>query len=136
MSQIFQVGNIMDQKLSHVVKEKLLLKELSKKGAATANEVIDTIFNREVRVGAAFVIGRGWRFYVHLNKHFSVLKKNGYIVDKGKRLGPTGRMEKVWVLTHKSLTKYFPKAQNRKDIKLRVKMSLSKLKRSAKKAKR
>lgn len=126
----------MDIKLTAAEKEKLLLRELSKKGAATANEIIDTIFHRDIRLSYGRPVERGWRFYVHLNKHFSNLKRGGLIVHKSMKPGPTGRMEKVWILSPRSIKKHFDKIDKKKNIKELVKKSLNRIKINFKKSKR
>lgn len=58
----------------------------------TANEVISEIFYNDLRKGSEYIIKeRGWKFYVHLNKLFSPLEKEGYIEHVGERGG-----EKLW----------------------------------------
>ncbi|GAB4419107.1 MAG: hypothetical protein OHK0056_29040 [Bacteriovoracaceae bacterium] len=123
----------MEFKISHEQKEKMILKELAKKGAATANEIIDTLFRRDLRKGSKYTTERGWRFYVHLNKHYSVLQKRGMIKNRGFKKGPSGKLEKIWVLSPKSIDKYFPDITKKKDIKLRIKNSVKKLREKTKK---
>ncbi|EQC45061.1 hypothetical protein M899_0561 [Bacteriovorax sp. BSW11_IV] len=124
----------MDKVLKQEDKEKLILRALAKAGAATANELIDSFFKKDVRKGYHHAVLRGWRFYVHLNKHYSVLEKRGLIICKGLKLGPTGKMEKIWVLSNKSLKKHFPDKVKKNDVKLRIKMSIKKIRDNAKKS--
>jgi len=122
-----------DIKLSQEAKEKMILRELSKKGTATANEIIDSFFKRDIRKGYEHAILKGWRFYVHLNKHYSVLKRRGLILHKGYKIGPSGKKEKIWCLSAKSINKYFPDKQRKKNVKLKIKMSVKKLREKIKK---
>lgn len=73
----------------------LILQQLAK-GAQTANECIGAIFHRELENGISST--RNWRFYVHLNKLFAVLQKEGQIAPVDVKMGPTRRLEKVWDL--------------------------------------
>lgn len=68
----------------------LIVRQL--KNPKTANEVITEIFNNDLRKGSEFIIKeRGWKFYVHLNKFFSPLEKEGFITQVGQKKG-----EKLW----------------------------------------
>lgn len=115
-------------------KRKLLMSELTKRGASTANEIIDLIFSRDVKKGYDFVVGRGWRFYVHLNKHFSEFEEEGLVTHKGNTKGPTGKFEKIWVPTKKAL-KLFGIIRKEGKIKDKIKQSLLKYKLKRKKGK-
>jgi hypothetical protein len=114
-------------------KEQLLLSELSKFGAATANEVIDNIFKRDLRKGHKVVIQKGWQFYQHLNKHFTDLEKAGLISARTKKRGPTNRWEKVWAPTSKSFKLFFKSEKTKINIKEKIKESLQRLKSKRKK---
>lgn len=61
---------------------------------ATTNEVIDSIFTRDLYEGN--VLARGWRFYVHLNKQTTVLESHKLIEHCGEKVGKLGKLEKVW----------------------------------------
>lgn len=77
-----------------------ILSKLKKK-PMTANEVIDSLYNDDIRNnGIEFLVtNRGWRYYVHLNKLFAPLERDYVIMFTGEyRLGETGKMEKVWKL--------------------------------------
>lgn len=126
----------MDIKFTHEQKEKLILRSLGKQGAATANEIIDSYFKKDARKGYKHVVSKGWRFYVHLNKHYSVLESRGLILNKGKKKGPSGRMEKVWVLSAKAIKKYYPNNKRKSNIKLRIKQSVKRIREEAKKSKK
>jgi len=76
------------------IKKKLLIKEFKK--PSTANEAIDRIFKRDTKKGADFVIDRGWRFYVHLNKMISPMAVNRDLKLVSLRMGESGKLEKVW----------------------------------------
>lgn len=77
-----------------VNKRDLILKTLQNK-ELTANEVIERVFKKDVRNGEA--ISRGWRFYVHMNKLFAPMKREGLINQVGEK-SVNGRSEKVWRL--------------------------------------
>lgn len=72
----------------------LILRKLQK-SSKTSNEVIESIWKDDLRTGK--VHSRNWRFYVHLNKLFAKLSRDGHIeeLDNTKK-GPTGRNEKIW----------------------------------------
>lgn len=73
------------------MKKDLITKQLSK--SRTANEVIQNIFNNDMKKGSRFVATkRGWKFYVHLNKYFSNMEKAGVIRQTGLKNG-----EKLWL---------------------------------------
>jgi hypothetical protein len=39
----------------------------------------------------------GWRYYVHLNKHFAPMERDGLIEQTGEEvMGEFGKMEKLW----------------------------------------
>lgn len=65
-------------------KRKNLLLSVLKRGPRTANETIEMIYRRNSRLG--------WKFYLHLNKLFSPLEKEGKIKNTGKNSDG----EKVW----------------------------------------
>ena len=116
-----------DEKISQEEKEEMILRELAKKGSATANQIIDAFYRRDIRKGYEYAVKKGWRFYVHLNKHYSVLEDRGMIIHKGYIKGPSGRKEKVWSLSAKSINKYFPSQKRKNNVKLKIKLSLKKL---------
>lgn len=122
-----------DIRLSQEQKEKMILRELAKKGAATTNEVIDTFFKRDIKKGYEYALEKGWRFYVHLNKHYSVLEERGLILHKGYKVGASGKKEKVWSLSAKSINKYFADKIKKNDVKLKIKISIKKLREKNKK---
>ena len=64
----------------------------------TANETIDRIFEDDLTHGLVNAVDRGWKFYVHLNKLFTVMERQGRIKHIGEKIGPTQRKEKVWEL--------------------------------------
>ncbi len=121
--------------LNKEAKRKLLFTELIKRGASTANEIIDIQFNRDVRKGPDFVIQRGWRFYVHLNKHFADFEDEGLAYVRGKTKGPTGKDEKIWVPTKKGLIAFGVSEVKKGRIKTLVKNSLLKYRLNRKKGK-
>jgi len=83
---------------THTIREELILGELRRK-PKTANEVIDSIFKKDLKKGASFVLrSRHWKFYTHLNKLFSPLMIKGIIAVSGSKIGPTGKDEKIWRL--------------------------------------
>lgn len=64
------------------------------KNARTANQAIERIFASDMKKGPTFVISsRGWKFYVHLNKLFAPLEREGRIKQIGECDG-----EKLWVI--------------------------------------
>ena len=74
----------------------LILHHLDK--PRTANEVIDRIFCNDLKKGNTFIIsGRGWKFYVHLNKFFSPMEKEGKIQCIGNK-----DREKLWISPSKA----------------------------------
>lgn len=109
-------------------KEKLLLMELAKFGAATANEVIDRIFRRDLQKGYVHPVSKGWRFYVHLNKHFVTLKRNGMIKQRGFKKGESNIYEKVWIPTPKTLKLYYKAPKAMIDVKDKIKSSIARMK--------
>lgn len=60
----------------------------------TANEVIEVLFKSDVITG--MIKKRTWKYYVHLNKLFAPMEKDGLIMEVGTKLGPTNRVEKIW----------------------------------------
>lgn len=68
------------------------------KKEATANELIDSLYWEDLyELGIQDRAALGWRYYVHLNKLFALLERDGEILFTGKeKLGESGRMEKVW----------------------------------------
>lgn len=70
---------------------------------ATANQVIDRIFNNDVyemKVGRLSPDDRDWSYYLKLNKLFAPLEKDGLIRFTGKTiLGKNKRKEKVWQIS-------------------------------------
>lgn len=76
-------------------KQDRILRQLSK--PQTANEIISTLFKRDVRSNSA--LSKGWRYYVHMNKLFAPLEREGLIKQCGTKIGETNREEKIWKLT-------------------------------------
>jgi len=76
----------------------LIEKQLVKYKKMTANECIDAIFKKDLTAGEVNTIDRGWQFYVHLNKQFAPMEKEGRIVHVDSKMGPSKRLEKVWSL--------------------------------------
>lgn len=70
----------------------LILKFLKK--PMTANECIQKIFENDIKNDRAK--DRSWKFYVHLNKLFAPLNRDGIIEKTGTKIGPTNREEKIW----------------------------------------
>lgn len=79
-----------------MIKFDLLLKEFERKKVCTTNEAIDEIYKRDLKKGPKFMLKRGWRFYVHLNKQTAVIERCGHIREVGTKVGVTGKPEKVW----------------------------------------
>lgn len=67
---------------------------------STANEIINSIYEDTIKVNSKKqLIEIGWRFFVHLNKFFSPMEKDGLIKFTGKyKKGELGKMEKIWRL--------------------------------------
>ena len=84
----------MSDKIYTTVKQRedLILATLKSK-EATVSEVIDTIWNNMDNDSRILV---GWRFFVHLNKLFTILEKKNKIACIGKKEGYMDRLEKVW----------------------------------------
>jgi len=76
----------------------LILVPVKKHEKLTANECIDIIFKEDLTAGLVNSVDRGWKFYLHLNKLFSSMEKEGVITQKGTKIGPSRREEKVWSL--------------------------------------
>lgn len=68
-----------------------LLAGFSKNTMKTVNQVIDSFFRSDIKKGLA--VGKGWRYYVHLNKLPAILQKEG----KLEYVGDTNDGEKLWV---------------------------------------
>jgi len=68
-----------------------LLKKLSK--PRTANEAIEILYQYDCK----WQDFKGWRYYVHLNKLLSPLERAGKIKQVGLKVGPTKRLEKLWL---------------------------------------
>ena len=63
------------------------------KKTCTINEALNFMWEIDLKEGFEFMKKRGWKYYVHMNKLFSVLLKNGDLNQVG--LCPkTG--EKLW----------------------------------------
>jgi hypothetical protein len=75
-----------------------IIKRLIKLKNATANQVIDSLYYDDLtKFGPDGMIEIGWRYYVHLNKFFAVLEREGYITFTGEQVtGELGKKEKVW----------------------------------------
>lgn len=73
-----------------------LLKREFKKKESTTNEAIERIYRRDLSKGKDFMLNRGWRFYVHLNKETAKLAADGVIEHIGYKVGKTKKIEKVW----------------------------------------
>jgi hypothetical protein len=73
------------------LRKKLIVQQL--KSPRTANEAISRIFANDLKKGANYVLERrGWKFYVHLNKFFAPLEREGKIKLVSVKGG-----EKLWV---------------------------------------
>ena len=81
------------ERTDNQINRKLILKYLRK--PRTANEVIEMIFKSDVRTNK--INDRSWKFYVHLNKLFFPMKKDGELKEVGTKIGPTNRTEKIWL---------------------------------------
>jgi len=73
--------------------QQLILKTMGHR-MMSANDVINTIFNKDLKRGTE---RGGWRFYVHLNKQFAPMERAGYIQQVGEKQGEF-RKEKVWMI--------------------------------------
>lgn len=71
-------------------RDQLIISNMSKTKMKTINEVIDTIYEKDVRAQ----VNRGWKFYVHLNKRWAPMSRDGRIVDTGN-VNAAG--EKLWL---------------------------------------
>lgn len=78
-------------KIESTKRKNLLLSKLDVQ-KRTANQIIEDIFQEDLSQGTRHVIDRGWKFYVHLNKLFSALEKEGRIIHTETNLDK----EKVW----------------------------------------
>jgi hypothetical protein len=107
----------------------LLLKELSHGRVRTANQVIEVIFRRDLSMGADFVIKRGWKFYVHLNKFFRQMEKENLIVHYDTVKGPTDRPEKRWKRVQLNIVKRIRKGTINKSL---IRDSIAKIKKKGK----
>lgn len=76
----------------------LIEKQLKKYRKMTANECLDAIFKKDLTEGLVNTVDRGWQFYLHLNKLFAPMEKEGRISQVGTKMGPSKRQEKVWEL--------------------------------------
>jgi len=76
----------------------LLKKPLKKYKKLTINESIDIIFKEDLTAGLVNTVDRGWQFYLHLNKLFAPMEKEGIIKQVGTKMGPSKKQEKVWSL--------------------------------------
>lgn len=74
----------------------LIEKQIKKYKKLTANECIDIIFKLDLTEGLVNTVDRGWQFYLHLNKLFSPMEKEGVIRQSGTKRGPSKRLEKIW----------------------------------------
>lgn len=70
----------------------LLLKQFKK--PRTANEAIERIWNTDMKAGVERP--RKWLFYTHLNKLPAPMEREGLIVLHGHKVGPSGKLEKIW----------------------------------------
>ena len=83
----------MNREQFKMYRRKLILKELKRQKLATANEVIGSIWKKDMKKGYAFCVEkRGWKFYVHLNKFFSPMTKEKLIRCRGMN----DKGEKLW----------------------------------------
>jgi hypothetical protein len=72
-------------------KKALIVKYMKK--PSTANEIISRIYSDDCERNIAFRRGRGWRFYVHLNKLFAPMSRDKIIKLEGEKDG-----EKLWMV--------------------------------------
>lgn len=88
------------RKIDNDLKNKIeLLSSFNILGKYTTNEAITNIYRQDLRKGHDFLVKKGWKHYVHLNKLTTVLEKENKIRQIGKIKGPTGKTEKVWTVT-------------------------------------
>jgi hypothetical protein len=73
-------------------RENLILATMKAKDM-TVSEIIDCIWDS---ITEQERIDVGWRFFVHLNKLFTILEKKNKIVVVGKKQGYMNRTEKIW----------------------------------------
>lgn len=80
------------------MKRKRLVKRLQKLRKATINQVIDSLYQDDINeFNKSEMIEIGWRYYVHLNKHFAPMERDGLIEQTGEEvMGEFGKMEKLW----------------------------------------
>ena len=69
----------------------------------TANEAIERMFKADVNKGTKVILKKGWNFYSNLTKLLAILERTGYIKNIDTKLGPTSKVEKVWLRTEKPL---------------------------------
>lgn len=78
--------------MSVAEREKLILATMKAKDM-TVSEIIDCIWDS---ISEQERVAVGWRFFVHLNKLFTILEKKNKIVVVGKKQGYMNRTEKIW----------------------------------------
>lgn len=77
-----------------MTKKDILLRGFSKKVPKTVNQVIDKIYQKDLKTQT----NRGWKFYLQLNKLPAPLLREGLLVDVGSTEGKHGP-EKLWLRT-------------------------------------
>ncbi len=85
--------------LTRKQKYDLIEYQLKKFKKMTANECIDAIFKKDLTNGLVNTVDRGWQFYLHLNKLFAPMEREGRISLVDTKMGPSKRIEKVWELS-------------------------------------
>jgi hypothetical protein len=73
-------------------RENLILKTMEARDM-TVSEIIDCVWDS---ISEQQRIEVGWRFFVHLNKIFTLLEKKNKIVVVGRKQGYMNRVEKIW----------------------------------------
>lgn len=60
--------------------------------------MIDSLYQDDINeFNKAEMIEIGWRYYVHLNKHFALMERDGLIEQTGEEvMGELGKIEKLW----------------------------------------
>lgn len=60
--------------------------------------MIDSLYDDDINAfNKEEMIEIGWRYYVHLNKHFAPMEAHGIIEQTGEEvMGEFGKMEKLW----------------------------------------
>jgi hypothetical protein len=89
-------------KTSREERIKLLHSELHKLGKGSVNDIINSIYHRDLMtLSTQELLRRGWRYYNHLNKFFSKMERDGLIINTGlTKVGELGKLEKIWTTKH------------------------------------